>query len=268
MQKRIFLLIATLLTTVAAWAQTGTYTTNPSPLNADKEGTITWIDTNKIFGATDELYVHIGVVDETQTWHNGPKQWCDNDAKYKMTNEGDNKWSITLGPTVREYFGADIEIHTIGVVVRNADGSKQTRPDIMIPCEDGALYASIEGIPASGIVSEGSSLDITVNSTKEADLTLVVEGPNGTNEYTAGPSKAMVQKIDFVMTGDYKFTAKATAGNEVHEVSANLTVCGKVIEETRPEGTIEGINIIDENTVTFVFFDSDKQGKYSKYIFW
>ena len=83
MQKRFFLLIATLLTTVAAWAQTGTYTTNPSPLNADKEGTITWIDTNKIFGEADELYVHIGVVDETQTWHNGPKQWCDNDAKYK-----------------------------------------------------------------------------------------------------------------------------------------------------------------------------------------
>lgn len=268
MQKRIFLLIATLLTTVVAWAQAGTYTTNPSPLNADKEGTITWIDTNKIFGATDELYVHIGVVDETQTWHNGPKQWCDNDAKYKMTKVSDNTWSITLAPTIREYFGADIEINTIGVVVRNADGSKQTRPDIMIPCEDGALYASIEGIPSAGIISEGSSLDITVNSTKEADLALIVEGPNGTNEYTAGPSKAMVQKIDFTVTGDYKFTAKATAGSETHETSANLTVCGKVIEETRPEGTIEGINVIDENTVTFVFFDSDKQGKYSKYIFW
>ena len=268
MQKRFFLLIATLLTTVAAWAQTGTYTTNPSPLNADKEGTITWIDTNKIFGEADELYVHIGVVDETQTWHNGPKQWCDNDAKYKMTKDGSNKWTITLGPTVREYFGADIEINTIGVVIRNADGSKQTRPDIMIPCEDGALYASIEGIPASGIISEGSSLNITANSTKNANITLTVAGPNGSKEYTATDATTLTENITFDTKGDYTFTAKVAAGDEAHEVSANLTVCGNVIEETRPEGTIEGINVIDENTVTFVFFDSDKQGKYSKYIFW
>ena len=268
MQKRFFLFIATLLTAIVAWAQTGTYMTNPSPLNADKEGKITWIDTNKIFGASDELYVHIGVVDATKTWHNGPKQWCDNDAKYKMVKENDNTWSIILGPTIREYFKADIEINTIGVVVRNADGSKQTRPDIMIPCEDGALYASIEGIPASGIVTEGSSLDISATATKDANITLIVAGPNGTQEYTASNTKKLTQNITFANKGDYTFTAKATIGDETHEVSTRLTACGQVVEETRPAGTKEGINIIDENTVTFVFFDSDKQGKYSKYIFW
>ncbi|MBO7317365.1 MAG: hypothetical protein J6U43_01415, partial [Bacteroidales bacterium] len=268
MQKRFFLFIATLLTAIVAWAQTGTYITNPSPLNADKEGKITWIDTNKIFGASDELYVHIGVVDATDTWHNGPKQWCDNDAKYKMVKENDNTWSITLGPTIREYFKADIEINTIGVVVRNADGTKQTRPDIMIPCEDGALYVSIDGIPATGIVTEGSSLDLTVNSTKEANLTFIVNGPNGTKEYSASATKSFTQKIEFTTQGDYTFTAKATAGDESHEITANLTACGKVVEATRPAGTIEGINVIDENTVTFVLFDSDKQGKYSKYVFW
>ena len=269
MQKKFLLLIATLLTTVAAWAQgTGTYITNPTPLNADKEGKITWIDTNKIFGATDELYVHIGVVDADQVWHNGPKQWCDNDAKYKMTKESDNTWSIVLGPTVREYFNSDIEINTIGVVIRNADGKKQTRPDIMIPCEDGALYATIEGIPASSIISEGSSLDITVNATKNANITLTVAGPNGAKDYTATDAATLTETITFDTKGEYTLTAKVSLGDEVHETSAELTVCGNVIEETRPAGTIEGINIIDENTVTFVFFDCDKQGNYSKYIFW
>ena len=108
----------------------------------------------------------------------------------------------------------------------------------MIPCEDGALYASIEGIPASGIVSEGSSLDITVNSTKEADLTLVVEGPNGTNEYTAGPSKAMVQKIDFAMTGDYKFRCGESASGSIVVGFENHSGKTRLGPALQPLGTV------------------------------
>lgn len=269
MQKRLFLLIATIATAMMAWAQgTGTYMTTPNPLNADKEGKITWIDTNNIFSDTDELYVHIGVVDATDTWHNGPAQWCDNSPKYKMTKDADKTWSITLSPTVREYFGATIEINTIGVVVRNADGSKQTRPDIMIPCEDAALYAEISGLPTSGIASEGTQMPITVKSTKSATITLTITGPNGTDTFTADNATTLTQNYTFATKGDYTIDAQAATATEQHETSAALTVCGAVVNESRPEGTKEGINIIDENTVTFVLFDCDKNGAYSKYVFW
>lgn len=267
MVKRFFLLIATILTAVAAWAQTGTVTTSPSPLNADKEGKITFIDTNNIFTGIDDLYVHIGVLDATDTWHNTPNGWCDNDAKYLMTKESDKTWSITLGPTVREYFGATIEVKKIGLVVRNADGSKQTRPDIYITCEDGALYTEIQGLPASGIVEAGTSLPITATATKEADITVTIK--NGNNEHSfSGKGTSITESYTFASIGDYVITATSVAGEESHTTTSNVAVCGPVANETRPAGTIEGINIINENTVTFVLFDKDKKGNYSERVFW
>ena len=267
MQKRFFLLIATILTCVAAWAQTGTVTTSPSPLNADKQGKITFIDTNGIFTGINDLYVHIGVLDAEDVWHNTPDGWCDNNPKYLMTKESDKSWSITLGPTVREYFGATIEIKKIGLVVRNVDGSKQTKPDMYITCEDGALYTTIEGLPTSGIVDLGFSLPITAKATKDADITLTIK--NGDNEQTfTGKGTSLTQSYTFANEGDYTITATSVAGEETHTVSSHVAVCGQVVVETRPAGTIEGINIIDENTVTFVLFDKDKKGNYSQRVFW
>lgn len=268
MQKRLLLFIACTIAALTAWAQTGTVTTTPSPLNADQEGTIKFVDSNKIFSATDELYVHIGVLDATDTWHNTPNGWCDNNEKYKMTKQSDGSWTITLGPTVREYFGAEIEINKIGLVVRNTDGSKQTRPDIYLECQDAALYTEIQGLPASGIVKEGEQLTITAAATKKSDITLTITGPNGTDTYTSTSATAHKQVYTFATKGDYTITSKAVAGNESHEATAKVTVRGAVVEKVRPEGTIEGINIIDENTVTFVLFDCDKNGQYSDCVFW
>lgn len=268
MQKKLLLTLATLMMAMTVWAQTGSYTTTPSPLNADQEGTFTWTDSNKIFGASDELYVHIGVVDDTDTWHNGPSKWCDNSEKYKMTKQSDGSWTLVMGPTVREYFGATIEMSRIGVVVRNADGSKQTRPDIMLECQDAALYAEIAGIPESGIIEVNKAINLTVNATKAADLTLNVTGPNGTDTYTASASKSLNQSYTFAQKGEYTISASAKTGSESHETSTKITVRSAVEQASRPAGTKEGINIIDDNTVTFVLFDSDKNGAYSECVFW
>lgn len=268
MQKKLLLTLATLMMAMTVWAQVGTYSTSPSPLNADQEGTFTWTDTNKIFSASDELYVHIGVVDDTDTWHNGPAKWCDNSEKYKMTKQSDGSWTLVMGPTVREYFGATIEMNRIGVVVRNADGKKQTRPDIMLDCQDAALYAEILGFPQSGIIKANESINIAVNATKAADITVNIEGPNGKDTYTASNTKQLKQDYTFSLEGQYTFSAKAQTATETHETSVNFMVRGNVIEEVRPAGTIEGINIIDENTATFVLFDCDKNGAYSQCVYW
>ena len=268
MQKRILLLLATIFASLSAWAAVGSYTTSPSPLDADQEGSLIWTDTNKIFGASDELYVHIGVLDEDDVWHNAPSKWCDNSDKYKMTKQSDGSWKLVMGPTVREYFGAEIAVTKIGVVVRNANGDKQTSPDFYLECTDAALYAEITGIPASGIVESGKAIALTVNATKTADLTLTVTGPDGTKTFTAKASKSLTQNYTFAQQGDYTITAKAATASETHEVSANVVARGAVVNETRPAGTIEGINIIDKNTVTLVLFDCDKNGAYSDCVFY
>ena len=268
MQKRIFLFLATIFTTLCAWAATGTITTNPSPLNADKEGKITFIDTNNIFTGINDLYVHIGVLDAQKVWHNTPNGWCDNDPKYKMTKEGDKTWSITLGPTVRDYFGATIEISEIGLVVRNEDGSKQTKPDIYIPCVDAALYVELQGLPTSGITKVNSTLSIAAQSTKNANITMTIAGPNGEEVFTSSNTTSHTQNYTFAQQGNYTITAKADNGSETHETSQHLVVRGDVVLQERPAGTKEGINIISNNAATFVLFDCDKNGAYSDCVFW
>ncbi len=268
MQKKFLLVLTAILATITAWAATGTVTTTPSPLNADQEGKIIFIDTQKIFAATDQLYVHIGVIDSKNVWQNTPNAWCDNNEKYKMTKESDGSWSIVLGPTVREYFGATIEMNKIGLVVRNTDGSKQTSPDIFIPCQDAALYTEITGLPTTGIIEVNKSANITVNSTKTANLTMEITGPNGTETFTEQNAKQLTKNYTFTQQGSYSITAKAVTESETHETTSKVTVRGTVVNETRPAGTIEGINIINDNTVTFVLFDCDKNGAYSECVFW
>lgn len=268
MQKRLFILFTTVFCALCMWAQKVDVTTEPSPLNADKEGKITIIDTDNVFDGIDDLYVHIGVTDAQGVWHNAPGQWCDNSDKYKMTKEGDKTWSITLSPTVREYFGATIEIENVALVVRNADGKKQTRPDIFLPCVDEALYVELNGMPASGIVPVNRVVDLTVTATKSANITMTITGPEGSKEFNAANTTQLKEAYTFAQEGNYTIKASAQSGSETHELSHSLLVRDNIVTEERPAGTREGINIIDDNTVTFVLFDSDKNGAHSDCVYW
>ncbi len=78
-------------------------------------------------GYTGELYAHIGIVN--LEWEHVQAEWAVNTEKCRWQKTGvENVWKLTLEPSLREWFGAgDDEVVTkIGVVVRSADGSKQT----------------------------------------------------------------------------------------------------------------------------------------------
>jgi len=58
-------------------------------------------------GYTGEVYVHTGVITDksssSQDWKYAP-EWGDNQAKYKLTSLGDNKWKLSMTPNVRSYY--------------------------------------------------------------------------------------------------------------------------------------------------------------------
>lgn len=91
-----------------------------------------------LYGHSGDLYVHIGIVDGT--WQYVPADWSTNLPKCKMTKVEDNLWSIKLTPTVRQWFGAPAKaiLPQIGLVIRSADGKKQTA-DLSIPLADNAI---------------------------------------------------------------------------------------------------------------------------------
>ncbi len=78
-------------------------------------------------GYTGELYAHIGIVN--LEWEHVQSEWAVNTEKCRWQKTGvANVWKLPLEPSVREWFGVgdDEAVTKIGVVVRNADGSKQT----------------------------------------------------------------------------------------------------------------------------------------------
>ena len=97
--------------------------------DADKSLTITFkaSPTSALYGYTGDVYLHTGIVREG-TWMYVPADWNENIDKCRFTkseNEA-NVWSITLSPSIREWFSSGITpIEQLGVIIRSADGSKK-----------------------------------------------------------------------------------------------------------------------------------------------
>ena len=121
---------------------------NPDPVDGepeyyvdpDKPLTITFKPSvsNTMFGCRNDVYAHIGIIDG-EFWKFTPSSYDTNAEKGKMTNIGDNTWTIELTPTVREWFDSgNTEIKEIGVVIRPADQSTTAfRNNKVIRARDG-----------------------------------------------------------------------------------------------------------------------------------
>lgn len=158
---------------------------SPEQADADKELTI-WFKApsgSELYNHTGDVYIHTGVIVEGE-WQFVHVEWGENLPKYKMSKvEGEqNTWSIKLSPSIRQWYGAgETPVTKIGLVIRNADGSKKG-------------------------IAEDSFIDVTDTQFKPFD------------------------------------PAPAKTGSMPAELQ-------------------HGINIIDDQTVTLVLYDKDKNGE-------
>jgi 1,4-alpha-glucan branching enzyme len=102
---------------------------NFSPAAPDADGilkvTFRAPASSALYGFTDDVYLHTGVVSEG-TWLYVPAAWDENISKCKMTRDAANTWSLTLSPSVRQWFASgSTPVLQLGFVIRNADGSKK-----------------------------------------------------------------------------------------------------------------------------------------------
>ena len=123
-------------------------------------------------GHTDALYAHIGLV--SHEWTHVQADWNTNLEKCRFipTDEPD-VWKLELTPSIRQWFGATKEemISKIGVVVRNANGTKQTI-DLFCLVEDPAhtiTYDKVEKAPLPADMEYG------INYIDDSTVTLVLK---------------------------------------------------------------------------------------------
>lgn len=159
----------------------------PEAPDADKELKIVFkaAKSSALYGYTGDVYIHTGVISEG-AWMYVPADWDQNLPKCKMNKDADNVWSITLSPSIRQWFGSGTTaIEKLGIVIRSADGTKK------------------------GIESDS-----------------------------------------FVNVTDSQYKAFVPA---------------EIKKGSRPANAIEGINIIDNSTVTLVLYDKDTNGNHKDF---
>ncbi|MGN1210603.1 MAG: alpha-amylase family glycosyl hydrolase [Candidatus Cryptobacteroides sp.] len=189
----------------------------PSILNADYPAKIYFKAdaSSDLYNNAGDVYAHIGVVDMYNEWHFVPADWEENVPQCKMDVEADNIWSLTLAPSIREWFqSGETPVNKIGVVIRNADGSaKGIKEDTFF---DGIIDEKYQEMPfePDPIVTQRlpEGMHYGINYSSDNTVTLVLYDRD-----TAGES----HKYCYVV-GDWNNWERVTEGAMKRDGSAGV----------------------------------------------
>ena len=162
------------LGTLVSGNETGFFT-DPAVPDADLPCTVFYRPavTDDFYGYTEDLYAHIWLKDINGIDVPGcGTEWGDNDVRYKFTNVGTNLWSLTLSPTIREWFGSgDTPLQTIGIIARSEAADVQTGDNFITVADN--RYGVETPLP------EGMHHGINYNADGSVTLVLYDRDDNG-----------------------------------------------------------------------------------------
>ena len=263
--KKSTLTLLILLVSAMGWAQI--VTTTPTIITDDYTGTIEVVfDATKgtagLKDFTGNVYAHTGVFTETSpsTWAHAPV-WGDNAAKYKLTSLGANKWKLLITPNMAGYYGlnAGEKVTKLCFVFRSEDKTKEGKDtggaDIFVPVYKAGLNVTFTNPTANQTVAVGSVVDFSVASSVAANLNLLI---NNTSVKTANSATTLSYSHTFSTANDYTVVASATVGATTVYDTVKISVPLPVTVEPRPAGVKNGINYIDNSTVTLVLYAPGK----------
>lgn len=263
--KKSTLTLLVLLISAFAWAQI--VTTTPTIITDDYTGPVEVIfDATKgtagLKDFTGNVYAHTGVFTETSpsTWAHAPV-WGDNAAKYKLTSLGANKWKLLITPNMAGYYGlnAGEKVTKLCFVFRSEDKTKEGKDtggaDILVPVYKAGLNVTFTNPTANQTVAVGSVVDFSVASSVAANLNLLI---NNTSVKTANSATTLSYSHTFSTANDYTVVASATVGATTVYDTVKISVPLPVTVEPRPAGVKNGINYIDNSTVTLVLYAPGK----------
>ncbi len=264
-RNRFFMLIMLCFTIVYATAQV---TTNPNPPYDDQSVTITFNaaeGSQGLMGYTGDVYAHTGVITDQSTstadWKYVKSDWGVNIDACKLTSLGDNIFTLEISPSIRDFYGVPEGevIEKIALVFRSSDSSLEGKTssgsDIFVDVSTNDLTVSIDTPNENSIFAEGESISVVVNATNATGITLYVNNVAVEN----ASASTLSTSITAGTSGSYTLKAEATDGSATVTDEIPFYVRGTVVNETMPAGLKRGVNVIDDQTVTFVLFAPDKE---------
>lgn len=261
--KKIYLttLLMTLFCIVGVKAQR-VYSV-PSPLQISSENVIVYFDATGTplanLPATTKLYAHTGyAVDGKQSDWIGAPAWGTNTSKYELQYVSENLWQLYIG-NIMDYYGIKnpaTNVTSLNFVFRNSGGSSQSA-DLFLPVYAEGLQVTVTSNNGTIISDENAYVKLTLTSTKNADLELLV---NGTSIASASNAVILEKEYLFEQPGDYEVVGKATANGETVSETIMIHHLRDSAQENYPGGIPQMGPVQNEDgSVTFCIGAIDKE---------
>ncbi|TAH21914.1 MAG: DUF4961 domain-containing protein [Cytophagales bacterium] len=240
---------------------------SPATFKAEDEITITYDATQGTSGlrGASKVYMHAGVITDSETgtgWTNVVGNWGKDDGIGTMTSAANDKWTIKIVPRI--YFGvASQRIFRIGMVFRNADGSKEGKSsqngDIFVQVAfSGLSMTIISPMPRPYAAFPNENFEVKAEASSVATLTVFVNNRQVKEEIGTNISHT-------INAGTAAGTVKIMAKNNTLSVadSFQYSILPPQTVAPLPAGSKDGINYIDDKTVILVLFAPQKKFVYA-----
>ncbi len=266
MKKSLYIL---LLLLVPWWVQAQIVTTNPTFLTDDVAAEIIFDASTTALNnyAGTDVYAHTGVITNKSTstsdWKYAPT-WLDNNAKYKLTSLGNNKWKLSMPAGIRTYYGvpAGEKVLKLAFVFRNSDGSKEGKDngkDIFTDVHEKGLQVSFEAPLTDQLLDKNTSLSISAKSSEATTLKLYL---NNTQLTTVSNTMSLSYAYKFDTEGSYWLIAEAGVSPLIAKDSIYVNVKKDQVSLPLPANAKAGVNYINDNTATIVLYAPRKSNVY------
>jgi len=221
-----------------------------------------------LFGFEGDVYTHTGVITNLSTgptdWKYVKTEWGVNTPETKLTRISDNLYSFTIN-NIRTYYNVPSgeQIKKLAFVFRsaeeqpggyylehkNADGS-----DIFLDVYSLSLNVKITSPSRTEpLVSPNAVLPVCVSALSNTSISLYLDNALLTSENTSSLTYPLI--LQSVAPGLHWLKATATANSAIVADSIQIYLRGPVVVEELPQGVKNGVNYIDNSTVTLVLND-------------
>ena len=210
------------------------------------------------------VYAHTGVVTQSglpSSWSYVQGNWGQADPNVLMTDIGNNLHEITID--IDQYYGfpQGTNVAKLAFVFRNSDGSAEgktaTLGDIFYPIYpvNGGFQAAIFKPYDNVLVHLNDVISIEAQTNSSAIIELY---DNGSLINSTNASTILQHNLSVNTTGDHDIVMVAQDGTTTIYDTISYTVIPPTNFLDPPLGMLDGINYIDDSTVTIKFFAPEK----------
>ena len=237
--------------------------TNPEFPTAANSLTITFDATGSdLEGYSGDLYAHTGVIIEgNDNWQHVIGDWGQTNQP-KLTNIGNNNWVLNISPSINDFYsvGGTEVVTKMAFVFRSADGGTQTT-DLFVDVYQTNLDITFSKPDTTKIYSIGDIVEIQAVSLAATSMELFI------NDLSVSSSSEnnIFYSHTIDATGNNTIKVIATDGTNTEQETINVFVRqDSQIAELPSSNLKDGINYIDNNTVTLVLFAPNKDFAFVK----